>query len=380
VLAPASASPWAAVRRRGGSAADALARSPDAAVGVLLGGEGAASGRPAEEAAGQAALGAAMAEAAEALFPAVLAALAVQADRREHDALSPDDIKVFQTPPGAWPACTASSVRAKGVACTGVLGPRLRCRRGSAGGRHQRARRAGRACKRERSERHRRRAHKCAADSQGERVRPGGGRRGCRPRRRGGRRPRQDGSRQGRRAQRPRRGDAGAAASAGGGGARRAQCGPSRPPAHAALDAGDAAQVRARVVGVRDGLARGLRALAGAAVGNLAFTAQRLEAYAALVVPLLSSPLVGEGAAFAAAHALAASLPGALGRDALAVACSLRLVELGQGEGAARRGAVCLQRGFRAWLPGVAVGSAAQAGGPDALEPNRPVCRGCQAP
>jgi hypothetical protein len=103
VLAAASASPWAAVRRRGGSAADALARAPDAAVGVLMGGEGAASGRPAEEAAGQAALGAAMAEAAEALFPAVLAALAVQADPREHDALSPDDIKVFQTPPGAWP-------------------------------------------------------------------------------------------------------------------------------------------------------------------------------------------------------------------------------------------------------------------------------------
>ncbi len=113
------------------------------------------------------------------------------------------------------------------------------------------------------------------------------------------------------------------------------------------------------MVGVRDRLARGLRALAGAALGNLAFTAQRLEAYAGLVVPLLSSPLVGEGAAFAAAHALAASLPGALGRDALAVACSLRLVELGQGEGAARRGAVCLQRGFQAQLPGVAAGNAA---------------------
>ena len=54
----------------------------------------------------------------------------------------------------------------------------------------------------------------------------------------------------------------------------------------------------------------------------------------ALVMPLLGSPLVGESAAFTAAHALAASLPGELGRAALAVACSLRLVELYEHEGA----------------------------------------------
>lgn len=89
-------------------------------------------------------------------------------------------------------------------------------------------------------------------------------------------------------------------------------------------------QVRARVAGIRGRLARGLHALAGAAAGNLAFTGQHLEAYAALLMPLLGSPLVGEGAAFTAAHALAASLPGALGHQALSVACSHRLVELCQ--------------------------------------------------
>ncbi len=110
-------------------------------------------------------------------------------------------------------------------------------------------------------------------------------------------------------------------------------------------DASGVVQVRARVVGVRDRLARGLRALAGAALGNLAFTAQHLEAYAALVTPLLGSPLVGEGAAFTAAHALAGSLPGALGHQALSVACSLRLVELCQTGGAHSPSAndVCLE-------------------------------------
>ena len=92
--------------------------------------------------------------------------------------------------------------------------------------------------------------------------------------------------------------------------------------------------MRARVVGIRDRLARGLYALAGAALGHLPFTAQRLEAYAALAVPLLGSPLVGEGAAFTAAHALAASLPGELGHAALAVASSLRLVTLCEHGGA----------------------------------------------
>lgn len=66
-----------------------------------IGTEGIASGRPAAEWAAQAALGSAMAEAAPAVFGAVLAALEALTDRRDHDALSPDDIKIFQTPLGA---------------------------------------------------------------------------------------------------------------------------------------------------------------------------------------------------------------------------------------------------------------------------------------
>ena len=97
----ASRGPWSAVRRRGGSWAPALAQAPDAAISVLVGAEGIASGRPAEEKAAQAALGSAMVESAPELFEAVLAALQRLTDRREHDALSPNDIKIYQTPPGA---------------------------------------------------------------------------------------------------------------------------------------------------------------------------------------------------------------------------------------------------------------------------------------
>ena len=97
----ASRGAWSAVRRRGGSWEPALAQAPAAAVSVLVGAEGVASERPAEEAAAQAALGSAMAESAPELFSAVLAALQRLTDRREHDALSPDEIKIYQTPPGA---------------------------------------------------------------------------------------------------------------------------------------------------------------------------------------------------------------------------------------------------------------------------------------
>lgn len=87
-------------------------------------------------------------------------------------------------------------------------------------------------------------------------------------------------------------------------------------------------QVREEVVTVQQRLERGLDALAGAARGNRGFTADHLEDFLGLVLPLLGSPLVGEGAAFEAVHALAQCLPGALGSHGLAVARALRLVEL----------------------------------------------------
>ena len=88
------------------------------------------------------------------------------------------------------------------------------------------------------------------------------------------------------------------------------------------------AQIRERVLGIQRRLKTGLRALAGAAAGDRAWTAEHLDGLKALAQPLLASPLVGEGAAFDAVHALARALPEALGDEALSVACSLRLVEL----------------------------------------------------
>lgn len=53
-----------------------------------------------------------------------------------------------------------------------------------------------------------------------------------------------------------------------------------------------------------------------------------IEQLQALIQPLLQSPLVGEGPAFDAEVAVASSLPGKLGRHALAVATALQVVEL----------------------------------------------------
>ena len=79
---------------------------------------------------------------------------------------------------------------------------------------------------------------------------------------------------------------------------------------------------------IQQQLERGLAALAGAAPGNRAFTAQHLADFLDLVLPLLGSPLVGESAAFEAVRSLAECLPGVLGQHGLSVARALRLVEL----------------------------------------------------
>ncbi len=86
--------------------------------------------------------------------------------------------------------------------------------------------------------------------------------------------------------------------------------------------------MREEVIAVQHKLERGLYALAGAAQGNRGFTADHLEDFLGLVLPLLGSPIVGEGAAFEAVHALAQCLPSTLGSHGLAVARALRLVEL----------------------------------------------------
>lgn len=86
------------------------------------------------------------------------------------------------------------------------------------------------------------------------------------------------------------------------------------------------AQVRARVGAIRDTLSRGLAALGAAAAGAPAWAARSLDELSPLALPLLTSPLVGDGPAAAAARALAGCLPGALGRHASDVAAALRVV------------------------------------------------------
>ena len=85
--------------------------------------------------------------------------------------------------------------------------------------------------------------------------------------------------------------------------------------------------------GVKERLDAGLHALAAVAAGNPDFAAEHMDALKALVLPLLGSPIVGEGSAFTAVYALAKSLPRGLALNANAVACALRLVELSRQPG-----------------------------------------------
>jgi hypothetical protein len=88
------------------------------------------------------------------------------------------------------------------------------------------------------------------------------------------------------------------------------------------------AEVRSKVAAVGAELARALAALAAAASGDRAFTSTKLDVLRPLVLPLLTSPLVGATAAFDCCRQLAACLPGQLAAAALPVTCSLRLIEL----------------------------------------------------
>ncbi len=87
-------------------------------------------------------------------------------------------------------------------------------------------------------------------------------------------------------------------------------------------------QVRARVSGIRDTLAHGLSALGASASGAPAWALHNLNELSPLALPLLTSPLVGEGAAFACTRQLAGCLPGPLRRYAADVASALRVTRL----------------------------------------------------
>ena len=92
-------------------------------------------------------------------------------------------------------------------------------------------------------------------------------------------------------------------------------------------------QTRADVQAIKDRLDRGLTALAAAVKGNPDFAAEQLDDLKPLVLPLLASPLVGEGSAYDAAYALARCLPTALRTAAYAVASALQMVIQSQQQG-----------------------------------------------
>ena len=92
-------------------------------------------------------------------------------------------------------------------------------------------------------------------------------------------------------------------------------------------------QTRADVQAIKGRLDTGLTALAAAVTGNPSFAAQQLDDLKPLVLPLLASPLVGEGSAYDAAHTLARCLPSALQDAAYAVASALQMVIQSQQHG-----------------------------------------------
>lgn len=87
-----------ALRRKLGSVSRCI--GTDDAVAHLVSVAGSADNAAAGRQAACWALGSAMAENGEAVFPLLMQNLAPLLDRSEHEALSPSQIKIFQTPPG----------------------------------------------------------------------------------------------------------------------------------------------------------------------------------------------------------------------------------------------------------------------------------------
>lgn len=77
-----------------------LAESPGDIVNLLFSNEAINSVKQAQQAAGQLALSSVMADGAEAIYPLLHAALTKAIDHKEHDAVSPSEVKIFYTPAG----------------------------------------------------------------------------------------------------------------------------------------------------------------------------------------------------------------------------------------------------------------------------------------
>ncbi|PRW50843.1 Translational activator GCN1 isoform A [Chlorella sorokiniana] len=309
VAGPAAGSAtWAAVARKLGPVADVLASAPADVAAALVSSptSGAACPEAAQQAAAAGALWSAMAIAAAPLFEAVMAALRPLLDTTAHDALSAREVKIYFTP-----ADKLSFENEDGTIMAEEIFQQQLLSYRPIPAPHQLP-----DCPEERGPAAADAAPAApAADGQPAAAAAAGGKpAGGRPA-------------AGRGAGRP------AAAGGRGGGAA--------PKSNAAAEArqkqlAGEAEVRAKVVGVRDGLRRGLAALAAVAGGNRAFTAEQLDVFCPLAFPLLTSPLVGATAAFDACSTLAGCLPvPELSGAALPIACSLRLVLLTQKEGAA---------------------------------------------
>jgi hypothetical protein len=88
----------AAVSRKLGSSVRSLGSAE--AVDFLMGSAGVGSGSAVKRETANLALGSAMAADAASVFPHLRSAVATLLDRSQHDALSPSQLKIFQTPAG----------------------------------------------------------------------------------------------------------------------------------------------------------------------------------------------------------------------------------------------------------------------------------------
>ncbi|KAI3427088.1 hypothetical protein D9Q98_007027 [Chlorella vulgaris] len=302
-----SSDAWAAVARTLGPLPAILAAAPDQVAATLVSSTavGAACPEPAQQAAACGALRAAMAVAGEALFPAVMAALQPLLSTSAHDALSARDFKTFFTSPDKLSfesedgTIMAEEIFQRQLLSYRPIPPPTQLpdcpEEQQPGHRHAAASPAA--------------ATAAPAAAAAAAARPNGAAK----------------------AAPPSRGAGGRANGGRGGGAGKNNAAAEARVKQLAAEA----EVRSKVARVGAELARALAALAAAASGDRAFTSTKLDVLRPLVLPLLTSPLVGATAAFDCCRQLAACLPGQLAAAALPVTCSLRLIELTEQEGSA---------------------------------------------
>ncbi|KAL4444093.1 hypothetical protein ABPG75_011830 [Micractinium tetrahymenae] len=297
---------WAAVAARlGPSVAEVLAAAPADVAAALVSdpARGAAAPKAAQQAAARGALRAAMGLAAPALFDALLGALGPLLDTSAHDALTARETRIYFTPPDKLSfENDDGTIMAEEIFQQQLLSYRPVPPPTQLPDCPEPAGPPAAAAAAEPAP---------AAAAAAAATKPAG------------------------KAGTPARGAGGHPVAAGGKPAAGAAKSNAAAEARAKQLAGEA-EVRARVVAVRDELSRGLAALAALAAGDRAFTADKLDILRPRVLPLLTSPFVGAAAAFDCCRELAACLPGGeLPGAALPIACSLRLVMLTEKEGEA---------------------------------------------